>query len=705
MEEDVDDDGYPPVSNWSTEVSERGVTGPRTKPVREMEVYDAQVISGNPQTRNLPDFGAFYHHRFENGWGPHGRYCVPSKNMRNITIGKNLDLNGASDRTFLLEQLKLHYSHSFPMEDVPSGTTPLLQLQCDRSPQHLENLIVQYMKICKNYIAECQHEADKVSLRSKMSEAEIWDLLNVLFAFVPAEQQQERNMSDGSEELLDGTSLEYLVVMQRRAAFSKWLKDRTHVSVTHKLDSLKDTGENERILLLLSCHDIKSAIHTASSSGNVRLSTLLATAGSSSVAANNLTEQLRIWSDAGYMEHIDDTTSQIYQLLAGNVDPSMYIAAKDWKRALGLYFWYACPKQSPISTSISQYLEGVQGTNAPQPAPWYMEDKQHQEDDPTDTAFQLIKLFCRAEEWDTEEDKMAAATEALPSLLSPLGLTPDVQQVGFFWHLKSVLQAIGVLPNEMPLESKQAANRIIMTYISQIESMGGLVHWAIYVALHINNEADRNRIVTDLLTRYCEDWIFDQEITEFLLQKLGLPSAMLEEAKAVWFRYHNDHESLLESLLDTEEWQEAHEVLMTNIAPKWLLAKDVSNEHYIMQNFLLGALEELQDHIQESYWRTGGQIYISFLHIKGKIESDDDLTEQDMDTIARLAVAIDQAYSQTPDMSLLQKSAYSAMSRDVLRWNVQFNTALSDGTTALRHSTLQSHMSDMIHMLCRSVPL
>jgi hypothetical protein len=175
------------------------------------------------------------------------------------------------------------------------------------------------MQICKNSIAEGHNEADNVALRSKMSEAEIWDLLGVLFALVPAEEQEKpNNTSDENEEFLDGSSLEYLIVMQRRAAFSKWLKDRTQGSVKHKLDALKDAHdkENERILLLLSCHDIKSAIQAAAASGNVRLSTLLATAGSSSVAAHNLTEQLRIWSDAGYMEHIDETTSQIYQLLS-----------------------------------------------------------------------------------------------------------------------------------------------------------------------------------------------------------------------------------------------------------------------------------------------------------------------------------------------------------------------------------------------------
>jgi len=574
-----------------------------------------------------------------------------------------------SERQLIIDQLMIHYSNSFPTSNDPSDGTPRMKLQCTRSVEQLQKLTMQYIESIQAYIERQSNDGEN-SL-AKVCQAEIWELVNVLFSLVPAEEDP---IADDASDASDQGNLISLASMERRAKFSSWLKNNTHDSMRNQLEEIKrHSGNiNEEILSLLSGHDLSGAVMSASASGNVRLATLLATAGSSSEAVSCIVDQQRIWDEEGYAGHIDEQLLQVYDILSGNVDSAMYIVGNDWKRSVGMHLWYGTPKTSPVSAAVSNYLNAVQEGLAPFPGPWHPLKATPDAKRPTDTAFELIRMFCFSEEWDSHEEKSAAALGALPDLLCPLGVSPDVHRVDFYWHLLGVLEAIGVIPDaDLTPKVEDAIARVISSFIFQLESIGGLTHWAIYVALHIRNVDHRDFVVKDLLSRYVEDWHSNEEAVEFLVEKLGIPVSMMEEAKASWALFNNDCEMELESLMDAQEWNRAHELFRRKIAPTWFLAQDLEGSQGILHGPLLGALEEFELHesdLDPDEWRIGGHLYLSYFRLKEKLLHIELLDDNDIVAIHEMAQAVDDAYagaSQGPGDASLEKAAYAALAGEL----------------------------------------
>ena len=710
VDEESEDDDALPICNWKRAPHYGGLRPPLHPKSQDADLpKNALTKSANVVIcRNLADFGALMCKSFGSGWGAHETLCSPliDGNERKILIKSGVPIVSASDREFLLKQLTLHYSHSFPADDSSPDCTPRLRLQCSREVRHLQKLTMQYMETCQEILRSSPEQTSKTLPLARKAEAEVWDLVNVLFSNVPADDHIP--IEDESDDS-DVGSLQSLAMMQRRAAFSVWLQDRTRGSIKQQLKQLDGLPgkETEKLLVLLSGHDLESAVITSVACGNVRLATLLASAGKLTPGVNSISEQHQVWKDAGYFDNMEKELLEVYEILGGNVDTSMYIVKNDWKRALGMHLWYVTPNTAPVSSSVASYLGAVQDGRAPFPSAWHGVKIPGRADGPADTAFELVRMFCQSEEWETEDEKTAAALEALPDLLCPLGLTPDPQDAGFFWHLFCVLESIGVVPEDLSEEAEAAVARITTTYISQLEAIGGLAHWAIYVALHIKDESMRDHVVRDLLCRYCNEWQDDDEVVEFLVQKIGVPVAMLEEAKATWARYNGDYDSVLESLLDAGDWDAAHSILTTKVAPKWFLARDPAKQEYVMHESLLGALEEIEQHqsnIDLKSWELGAGLYLDFFRLKDSLVQSDQLLEGDMLAIQSLACRIDDAYLEASRESkkdnLLQKAAYSAISGELSRWTL--GGFVSDGLLPLRHGAIQSRAATVAQVLLDS---
>lgn len=85
-----------------------------------------------------------------------------------------------------------------------------------------------------------------------------------------------------------------------------------------------------------------------------------------------------------------------------------------------------------------------------------------------------------------------------------------------------------------------------MSLIAQLEAMPGMAHWAVYVALHLPSHSSpdwphlRDSLVQELLMRHAPEWAADSGKQEFLLQKLKLPAAWLDQSMAQWAHYCRD---------------------------------------------------------------------------------------------------------------------------------------------------------------------
>ena len=85
-----------------------------------------------------------------------------------------------------------------------------------------------------------------------------------------------------------------------------------------------------------------------------------------------------------------------------------------------------------------------------------------------------------------------------------------------------------------------------MSLIAQLENLGHMAHWAVYVALHIPDHPAqewhllREHVVQELLRRHAPIWASDSSTQDFLLHKLHVPAAWLDQALAQWASYCHD---------------------------------------------------------------------------------------------------------------------------------------------------------------------
>ena len=85
-----------------------------------------------------------------------------------------------------------------------------------------------------------------------------------------------------------------------------------------------------------------------------------------------------------------------------------------------------------------------------------------------------------------------------------------------------------------------------MSFISQIEALDHMSHWAVYVALHMPDHPSqewshlRESVVRELLLRHAPEWAPDASKRDFLLHKLHVPPAWLDESLAQWSHYCRD---------------------------------------------------------------------------------------------------------------------------------------------------------------------
>jgi Nuclear protein 96 len=77
---------------------------------------------------------------------------------------------------------------------------------------------------------------------------------------------------------------------------------------------------------------------------------------------------------------------------------------------------------------------------------------------------------------------------------------------------------------------------VAMAMIAQLEAIGGLHEWAVYVALHLPDAFQRTRTVEQLLARHAPVWAADASKYTFLVEQLKIPAASLSAAVALWAR-------------------------------------------------------------------------------------------------------------------------------------------------------------------------
>ena len=125
-----------------------------------------------------------------------------------------------------------------------------------------------------------------------------------------------------------------------------------------------------------------------------------------------------------------------------------------------------------------------------------------------------------------------------------------------------------------------------MSLISQLERLGGLEEWALYIALHLPDAAqgDRGRsrdgLVLQLLHRHAPVWAASKQKQDFLTTTLGLPPAWLASALATFAAYNKGRASEASSsylCMAEGELVPRHSAILASLLPGCLVCVQQSS--------------------------------------------------------------------------------------------------------------------------------
>ncbi|OVA06615.1 Peptidase S59 [Macleaya cordata] len=586
---------------------------------------------------NVVDAALFMGRSFRVGWGPNGvlvhtgtpvgktepgRGLSSIINIEKVAIDKVVRDENSKVKKELIDfcftsPLNLHKSIDHKTTDVEVGSSKI-------KLRKLVSNRVMLQEICRGYIGIVEKQLDVPGLSSSartvlMHQVMVWELIKVLFSAreisghtKPIDVDDEEDMmheKDGSPDI-DPEALPFV----RRAEFSYWLQESVCHRVQDEISSLNDSNELQHIFLLLTGRQLDASVELAASRGDVRLSCLLSQAGGSMVNRADVSQQLDLWRINGLdFNFIEKDRLRLYELLAGNIQGALNDSKLDWKRYLGLLMWYQLPPDTSLPTIVDTYDQLLDEGKAPYPVPVYIDEGTLEEavnwsvGDRFDLAYYLMLLHANKER----------EFGALKTMFSAFSSTHDALDYHMIWHQRGILEAVGAF-------SSNDLYVLDMSLVSQLLCLGQC-HWAIYVVLHMPYHEDfpylQASVIREILFQYCEFWS-TQETQRKFIEDLGVPSAWLHEASAVYFHYHGDLSEALEHFLECSNWQKAHSLFMTSVAHSLFL----SAKHSEVWR-LATSMEEHKSEIAD--WDVGAGIYISFYLLKGSFQEEDTMSEVD----------------------------------------------------------------------------
>lgn len=451
--------------------------------------------------------------------------------------------------------------------------------------------------VCRSYIEIIEKKLEVPGLSASarvvlIHQVFVWELIKVLFS------SKESSLEADVEAL----------PLIRRAEFSQWLQETVCHRVQDEISSLNDSSDLQQLFLLLSGRQLDAAVELSASRGDVRLACLLSQAGGSLANRADIDCQLNLWKNNGLdFNFIEKDRTRLFELLAGNIHGALGEMDIDWKRFLGLLMWYQLPPASDL-TSIFQTYHGLLASGrAPYPVPVYIDEGLVETGvswtpgDRFDLAYYLMLLHA------TEERDFSI----LKTMFSAFASTHDPLDHHMIWHQRAVLEAVGTF-------SSDDLHVLDMGFVSQLLSLGQC-HWAIYVVLHMPHRDDypylQATAIREILFQYCETWSAQENQQQFI-EDLGIPSAWLHEALAVYHAYYGNSFKALEHYLGCAFWQKAHSTFITSVAHSLFMSGK--------QSEIWRLATSMEDHKSEiENWDLGAGIYIKYYSLRSSLKEDE----------------------------------------------------------------------------------
>jgi len=350
----------------------------------------------------------------------------------------------------------------------------------------------------------------------------------------------------------------------------------------------------------------------------------------------------------------------------------------DWRRSLASHLWYLTHPLASVGDALYQFSRAWKGESehgqycsAPSPAHWEGPGA----DGPSDLCYQLVRLY-------------TDRSTGLEELLSPASHTADQLDYRLTWFVYRVLTVLGYRHL-----AAHARDRLHRDTASQVESLG-LWHWAVFVLCHIEDPTRRKEAVQAVLERNVQT--LDSEREEFLVEELGVPVQWVAGARATLASAEGRHKARAECLLLAERWQEAHKVIVAEIAPEAIIGQEYDYLHSLLSQL---SPTHISEHIPG--WPSQGQVYYQFICVERSVGSllasrDETSVQYELERLRPSVSGLCRAVATIPVTTARERLAQSEIAKKVAHLmravHCVFEGAPASGSTARQ---LAEHLSSL----------
>ncbi|KAF5379022.1 hypothetical protein D9615_006077 [Tricholomella constricta] len=500
--------------------------------------------------------------------------------------------------------------------------------------------------------------------------------------------------------------------VRRKAVLSAWLEDAVAPTVEAELRSNTSADAPTVAFTLLTGNQTEKAANVAMDGGFLKLATLISQAGGDWEYREDLKEQLQIWKDERVDAHIDENVRKIYALVAGLVDGVVegskggglekaadvdVLKGLDWKRAFGIHLWFSEPVDAPIAQVFQAYDQLVRHDAQRQlsrPLPWYSERKSSapsrwnlpSTSSASDGLFSLIRLH-------------AEPACSLSPILTPLSFGTSPVDYSLVWHLYIILSRcmrvrdfadrgdpVGHVrrmddslsdddDEDKPEGHSPSADLLASSYAFQLEGLG-MIQEALFVLLHIEGSAGREKAIKDLLAR--SGGKLDEWMTRGIVGSLKIPLAWVLEAKALYALDSGEIYEAYELFLSAGLYNSAHDLAVLELAPDAIIHRDLE----LLKNLFVKFIGHPVDG-----WYVRGKVFLDYVQI-----------------MKRLPVLAEQ---QSPDVvpDAVDNTAIDDLTKSVPRLIGLLPDVLRDSSDPRHGAALSEMVSGMVGVVNKLRPL
>ncbi|KAF9460038.1 nuclear protein 96-domain-containing protein [Collybia nuda] len=599
---------------------------PAYRPSRKYARVESSESAVHGNEGVVVDAGLALGRSFRVGWGPGGtlvhlgKLCGPSStiktsaNSATITSTTVPTVTNAAHVSDLSSKLLQHHLSNSPIEPDDDG----IPFAAPSSALNFASFASLFPSTDRSY------------------EASVFRLGEALF--------DEIDLHLGSSITVDIRNR--VIALRRKAALSAWLEDAVIPALEADLRSNPSASSSTVAFTFLTGNQVDKACASAMDGGYLKLATLISQAGGDFDFREDLKEQLQIWRDERIDVHIDEGVRKVYTLLSGVVGDVIegskggglekcsdidVTKGLDWKRIFGLHLWFSEPIDAPIGQVFRAYdqLTKDASRQVSQPVPWYAEQTTNATSSSSwnlpsqpslpDGLFSLIRLH-------------AEPACSLSQILSPLSFGSSPVDYSMAWHLYIILsRCMGVrdfadrgepvgrsgahtmMDDDEDQEEdgiqghSPSADLLASMYAFQLESLG-MVQEALFVLLHIEGPAGREKAIKDLLARTASK--LDEWMTRGVVGSLKIPMAWVNEAKAMYALDKGDMFDAYQLFISAGLYNPAHDLAVLELAPDAVIRKDLDLLKEIFSKFVGRPVDG---------WHIRGQAFLDYVHIMTRL--------------------------------------------------------------------------------------